>query len=92
MITSIGLTITMLALLPTHPLQAGMAQTLQSSMIWSPAAPAGTLSSIPDAIDARLSSGAWNKTDCDDSGWTAAAPINGCTWRALQARHPSEKP
>lgn len=32
----------LLSILLAHPLQADMAQTLQSSMIWSPAAPAGT--------------------------------------------------
>ena len=44
-------------------------------------------SSIPDVIDARLSPGAWTTTDFDDTAWTAATPVDGSTWGALQARH-----
>lgn len=44
-------------------------------------------SSIPDVIDARLSPGAWTTTGFDDSAWIAAAPVDGNTWGALQARH-----
>lgn len=44
-------------------------------------------SSIPDVIDARLSPGAWTTTGFDDSAWSAAAPVDGNTWGALQARH-----
>jgi autotransporter-associated beta strand protein len=42
MTKSIRLALSLLALLLAHPLHAGVAQTLQSSMIWSPAAPVGT--------------------------------------------------
>jgi alpha-L-rhamnosidase len=44
-------------------------------------------SSIPDVIDARLSPGAWTTSGFDDSAWTAASPVDGSSWGALQARH-----
>ena len=77
----------------TALLEAGGQQILRSDTSWkssnsteyrpSPDA----WSSIPDVIDARLSPGTWTTTDFDDSAWAAAAPVDGNTWGALQARH-----
>ena len=77
----------------TALLEAGGQEILRSDTSWkssnsteyrpSPDA----WSSIPDVIDARLSPGAWTTTDFDDNAWTAAAPVDGNTWGALQARH-----